>query len=148
MYVCLGGTWTITRTIKDHTFGVLELCFQSHFGYEICVRGAAIPPWIMIIKSLHMFNVLGGHQRTSQPSALWAPWLCGSSWWCRPCIKNDLIIFQLLSVTFYPSQPKSREWAICLCFVFCKLLSTALPHQSSSHNQNLSLPDNSVDTPT
>ena len=70
LYVCLGGTLTITRTIEDHTFGVLELCFQSHLGYEICVRGAAMPPWIMIIKSLHMFNVLGGHQRTSQPSAL------------------------------------------------------------------------------
>ena len=108
------------QRLPDYPFGVLELCFQCchaplDHDHEIapCVQCAWRTPKTPLI--------LWG--TTSQPSALWAPWLCGSSWWRRPCIKR--VKFQLLSVTFYPSQPKSREWAIRLCFVFSKLLCTA-----------------------
>lgn len=67
------------------------------------------------MKSLHVFNVLGGHQRhplyfeeqqvnhplSERRGCVGPPGGAG--------LALKKIKFQLLSVTFYPSQPKSRE---------------------------------------
>lgn len=99
LYWCLVWTLTLARTIKNYPFGVLELCFQCchapmDYDHEIapCVQCAWRTPKTPLI--------LGG--TTSQPSALWAPWLCGSSWWCRPCIKKNKLsasVGDILSLT-------------------------------------------------